>query len=413
MGGAVNRMLDAGATDPRLLGQRLGEARKARGLTQEEAAAHLGCSRPTLIAIEKGDRAARPEEIIKLAALYGRSVHEIVRPGAPVVALEPHLRAVIDPSSKTRAELEESIAELARFAEDYRELERLLKAKPTFAFPPEIALPKRGSLTDFAEDVAMRERDRLGLGSQPVLNLRQVLESDVGLRVFYGALPSTVAGMFVFSADLGFCVMVNRKHPAERRRATLAHEYGHVFSDRHKPGIDYLGDSGRKPASERFAEAFGLSFLMPAGGVRRKFHEITASTGDFQVADLCRLSTFYFVSVQAMALRLDELGLIARGTWKMLAERGFRPRKAAEDLGLASRQVDAPESYPERYKYLAVQAHRRGLITEGQLSRFLRCDRVAAREVVAACVKRSFLDADGKIRAGQMAFEESLLRART
>ena len=41
-------------TDPRILGRRIAEARKARGKTQEEVAEFLGCSRPTYIAIEKG-----------------------------------------------------------------------------------------------------------------------------------------------------------------------------------------------------------------------------------------------------------------------------------------------------------------------------------------------------------------------
>jgi transcriptional regulator with XRE-family HTH domain len=45
--------------DPRILGQRIAEARKARGKTQEEVADFLECSRPTYIAIEKGDRATR------------------------------------------------------------------------------------------------------------------------------------------------------------------------------------------------------------------------------------------------------------------------------------------------------------------------------------------------------------------
>ena len=58
--------------DPRILGQRIAEARKARGKTQEEVAEFLGCSRPTYIAIEKGDRLAKTDEIIKLAPFLGR-----------------------------------------------------------------------------------------------------------------------------------------------------------------------------------------------------------------------------------------------------------------------------------------------------------------------------------------------------
>ena len=52
--------------DPTVMGQRLADARKARGVTQDDAAKRIGCSRPTLIAIEKGTRAAKPDEIVAL-----------------------------------------------------------------------------------------------------------------------------------------------------------------------------------------------------------------------------------------------------------------------------------------------------------------------------------------------------------
>ena len=87
-------MLGIEILDPKMLGQRLTEARKARGLTQEDAAKHIGCSRPTFIAIEKGNRHPKAEEIVKLASLYGRKVSDLVRPGEPVSDLQPHLRAV-------------------------------------------------------------------------------------------------------------------------------------------------------------------------------------------------------------------------------------------------------------------------------------------------------------------------------
>ena len=398
--------------DPRLLGRRLGEARRARGKTQEEVAAHLRCSRPTLIAIEKGERFAKPDEIVKLADFYGRSVHDLVRPGVPCTTLEPHLRAVVEASKKDRGELDSAITELQLFAEDYCELERLLRAHVHPNYPPEIRVPSRG-IADFAEDAAMRERARLGLGDQTLLNLREALESDVGLRIFYSGLPSTVAGMYAYAADLGYCVMINRKHPPDRRRATLAHEYGHFLCDRHKPGIDYLDLGDRKPQNEKFAEAFGLSLLVPAAGIRRQFYEIVQSRDDFQVADLCRLSSYYFVSVQAMTLRMESLGLVPKGTWSFLKEEGFKVRKAQRDLGLTSKHLETDNPYPERYKFLAVQAYERGDISEGQLARFLRCDRVRAREVVASCLSQSYVDAcNGQTTNGQVVFAHSLLGRR-
>src|SRR3954447_12075464 len=98
--------------DPRILGQRITEARKSRGLTQESVAEFLGYSRPTYIAIEKGERPAKPQEIVKLASFLGRSVHDLVRPGEPVVGLQPHLRAVAERmKADDGQELLEGIAE--------------------------------------------------------------------------------------------------------------------------------------------------------------------------------------------------------------------------------------------------------------------------------------------------------------
>src|SRR5947207_13512763 len=87
--------------DPKALADRIAAARKAAGKTQEDAAALLGLSRPTYIAIEKGLRPVQPQELVKLAAFFGRTVNELVRSSEPV-ALEPHLRAAVDQRSEER-----------------------------------------------------------------------------------------------------------------------------------------------------------------------------------------------------------------------------------------------------------------------------------------------------------------------
>lgn len=403
-------MIDGSRVAPATLGQRLAEARKEAGRTQQQAAEHLGCSRPILIAIEKGTRPARPDEVVRLATLYGRSVHELVRPGEPAVALEPHLRAAVDTTRTDVAEVNEAVKVLERFAEDYRELERITHSPMVFNYLPEYPIRSNVKLVAFAEDVAARERSRLLLGDQPILDLRGLLETEVGVRVFFGPMPSSIAGMYAFVVDLGYCILINRKHPRQRQRASLAHEYGHFLCSRHKPGIDYLTGSSHKPAVERFAEVFAMSFLMPQSGVRKQFHEVVESRRDFQVADLCRLSSCYFVSVHAMALRLEDLGLIDKGAWNHLVERGFRAVAAKESIGLAATSTGSEEPYPERYKYLAVQAFQEEKISEGQLAHFLRCDRVTAREIVEECLSRFEVDSDGNLDLLQLRFRESLLK---
>ena len=401
-------MIELPLSDPRTLGQRLADARKSRGVTQEDAAERLGCSRPTLIAIEKGTRTAKPDEILALASYYGRSVHELVRPDEPDIDLQPHLRAVAQKMKADDGELGMAIEELQRFARDYRRLERLMAATPAHNYPAEVRLSERIDVAELAEDVAIQERRRLGLGDQPVINLRTILESDVGLRIFYWKLPSPIAGMYAFVADFGGCILVNLKHSAERRRASMVHEYGHLIVDRYRPGIDYLNVEGRKPANERFAEAFSMSFLMPATSLRRRFNETVASSGDFQVADLCRLAHMYFVSFEAMTLRLERLGLIPKGTRDFLKESRFEVRKASRILDLPSHPVtDTP--YPDRYKYLAVHAYERAEITETELATFLRCDPVTARGIVSDCLTGSEMGSDGRLETFQLDFQRSLL----
>jgi Zn-dependent peptidase ImmA (M78 family)/DNA-binding XRE family transcriptional regulator len=397
--------------DPKTLGQRLAEARKARGVTQEEVAQFLGYSRPTYIAMEKGERLAQADEIMRLATYFGRTVHEMVRPGEPVVALQPHLRAAAERiKAGDDKQLLEAIDELQRFTQDYRRLEELMNVPLRTRFPPELNLDTPIDVTELAEGVAVQERRRLGLGDQPVIHLRSILEWDVGLRIFYGEkLPSTIAGMYAWTADLGCCILINRNHPPQRRRVSMVHEYGHLIVDRYKPGIDPVSMTGRKPANERFAETFGLSFLMPASSVRAKFHEIVTSTGDFKVADLCRLSHFYFVSVEAMTLRLEKLGLIPKGSSENLKESRFSPMKASQILELLP-HPETSQPYPQRYKFLAVHTHEQGKITQVQLARFLRCDVVTARQIVTECLTSSDVAADGRLEMLNLEeFQKSLL----
>ena len=66
--------------DPRALGRRLQEARKARGITQQEVAESLAVARTTVTALEKGERRPRPDELIQMARLYGRSVGDSLGP---------------------------------------------------------------------------------------------------------------------------------------------------------------------------------------------------------------------------------------------------------------------------------------------------------------------------------------------
>jgi len=191
-----------------------------------------------------------------------------------------------------------------------------------------------------------------------------------------------VAGMYAFAAALGGCIALNLRHPAERRRMSLSHEYGHFLTARYRSEITFEDRYERRPAAERFAEAFGRAFLMPAAGVRRRFLELERERPrGVTNGDLCRLAHFYAASVEATTRRLEELRLVPLGTWDRLPQQRFRVHEAQRLLGLEPSHTD-DEPFSPRYLALAVEAWQQAQLSEGQLAQILRTDRLGARERV-------------------------------
>lgn len=85
---------------------------------------------------------------------------------------------------------------------------------------------------------------------------------------------------------------------------SIAHELGH-FALSHRPisfSELFNGDLGRDDRQEREANIFAAELLMPKVALAREAHKFT----------LEELTRRYMVSMQAMEIRLKELGLVCR-----------------------------------------------------------------------------------------------------
>jgi hypothetical protein len=87
-------------------------------------------------------------------------------------------------------------------------------------------------------------------------------------------------------------------------------------------------------------------------------------------------------------LRLEELQRLPAGTWDRLAMEGFKPRQAQKLLNIAVASGKVTR-LPQRYLFLVAVAFWSEKITEGQAARFLRTDRVTARDLLSEMHKRS------------------------
>ena len=364
------------------VGARLRGAREAAGLTQTDAAADLRVARTTLVAMEQGRRRVRTDELQHLARLYGTSVNAVLRREAVHVNLVHRFRKLPTANDNSTERAARLLTDLVR-AEV--ELENLLGVARTRNYPPARPLLP-GDVRLQAENDATELRQWLGLGLAPARDVMSLLELDLGVRLYVRPLDSRVSGLFAYDDGVGACILVNAAHPRERQAQTAVHELGHLTSRRQTPDVcrfDRQDDS----REERYANAFGRAFLTPARTVAVRFQDLTAGAPRFTRRHVILLAHAFGVSREAMVRRLEELDLVKEGTWDWFAANGgITDGQAREVLGesaaLGSRDAGRPVSF--RLGLLAAEAHRQELLSEGQLARLLRLDRIELREVLDA-----------------------------
>ena len=369
--------------DSRKLGDLLQQARKRIGMTQADAAKVIDAARTTIVAIEKGERRLKPSELIKLARAYGRAISDFVRPTPAIEPFAVQFRAACQWHGQEEQSIKPVIERFEQLCRNYLELEQIMAAPMARNYPP-VYRSNSMPLEVAAENIALAERQRLGLGDGPLPQLRDILELNVGIRVFYMKMPAKYSEIYSFDEQLGACMAINQSHYEERRRWSMAHGYLHFLAHRHKPVLDFMptfnGHKQRIPESELLAEAFPKYFLMPTSSLLRRFNDLSCAHGTFTTTNLFSLAHYYGVSIEALALRLEGLALLPTGTWDRLRDRGIKVRKVQQELGLQESDHRS-EQLPVHYQHLAIDALEQGKITEGRFADFLEVDRLEARRI--------------------------------
>jgi Zn-dependent peptidase ImmA (M78 family)/DNA-binding XRE family transcriptional regulator len=378
------------------VGERLRIARESRKFTQADVADKLGIARTTLVAVEKGQRKARIDEIRQLAGLYGISINELLREEAVHADLAPQFRRFFsnqDDAAEAAAKL------LSDLSKAETELENILGVKRLRNYPQERQVLV-GDVRSQAEHDAAELRQWLGLGLKPVTDIITLLEMDLGVRVYIRKLDTRISGLFIYDDALGACMLLNASHPKERRTQTAAHEMAHLISTRRQ--AELLKERGNENSrEERYASAFARAFLTPARAVMQKFKEVTAGSKKLTRRHVIVLAHYFGVSREAMVRRLEELGLTKRGTWDWFESYGGitddQARQVLGDLvGSDSAKTDANRPTTLRLMLLAEEAFRRGFMSEGQLARMLHLDRVEVRKMFDG-LEMEGSDADGAV----------------
>jgi Zn-dependent peptidase ImmA (M78 family) len=169
------------------------------------------------------------------------------------------------------------------------------------------------TLTENTEDIALRERNRLGVQPEDQVSWRSSYEA---FRQWRRHIEQEGILVYLFNMSIGDCrgfsileplpaIVVNDREPTHHARIfTLLHEYGHILL--RKPGIS---DESRGNNVEWFCNRLAAAILMPINLLREVLllppDAVEIDWTDKQIATAARKM---HVSQAALAIRLETLG---------------------------------------------------------------------------------------------------------
>lgn len=215
------------------LGERLKVARETANVTQDAGAKAAEIARTTLVAIEKGQRTARIDELQALSRCYGVSVNSLLRREAVHVDLVPRFRSLPEAGDVGIDQAARMLNDLVR-AEV--ELENILGVQRPYNYPAEKII-LQGDVRAQAEQDAQNLRNWLGLGEGPVRDLFALMELQLGIRTYSRKLDPKVSGLFAYDDTVGACILINSSHRKDRQNQTGGHELGHFTATRRAPEV--------------------------------------------------------------------------------------------------------------------------------------------------------------------------------
>jgi Zn-dependent peptidase ImmA (M78 family)/transcriptional regulator with XRE-family HTH domain len=343
-----------------MIGRRLKVARAAAGLSLRELSVRMD----GLVTAQAIGKYERDEDMPGSRALMGLARALEVSEDY-LLSDEDLVLEGVDFRKKASAREEATIeAKTVQLLERYLVVEDLLGLRSVDWERPRSAPFPVADIRD-AEDAARSVRDEWGLGYDPIPKLAELLE-ERGVKVLsidLDDIDGLAAKVHRRGREAARVIVVRKNIWAERKRFTLAHELGHMVMAP-APGVD------QEKAAHRFAGAF----LMPADVLRA---EVGAHRSTLGLAELVALKRRFGVSIQAIAYRCKDLGIIGpkafSDLFKVFARHGWRSPPYAEP-----ECVDGAEEEPKRFERLCYRALSEGLIGDSRAAEMLS---ISAREL--------------------------------
>lgn len=303
---------------PGFVGQRLVEARRARGLSATDLAGVVGVSVQSVSKYENGHQTPKLELFHAMARALNIPRDYFLRPIQPADERPVFWRGKLSapPVKRERAAVRlEWMKDVVDYVGSY------------FDFPalnlPQIKVPDLEDIdTDFLRSIAAETRQHWGIRPGPMPDAIEKLEANGILvsRIHIGAEKLDAFSQWSDRFELPFIVLSRDKASACRQRFDALHELGHIILHKnvsHKK----LNDRASYALLERQADQFAGFMLLP----EREFSEelYSASLDGFLA-----LKERWGASVGAMIMRCRGMDILsedgARTMWINYNRRGWR-----------------------------------------------------------------------------------------
>ena len=236
-------------------------------------------------------------------------------------------------------------------------------------------------------DLAARARTFLGLNDSPIESMRDLVEKMLGIPVIQTALPATIAGA---------TLAVNSEHGEVRgivlntegdnrnvwvRRATLAHELGHLLFDPVQQldlvRVDTYQSSRVDPQApardrvEQRANAFAIAFLAPVELVRDM-----VST-PIEACSVREVQSTFGISYTAATHHIQNAHY---GNYELPRDR-LRASPSNEQVSAENFTTDyfpipsTPDERVGRFVYAVTECFDEGYISEDSAAKYLNCSK--------------------------------------
>jgi len=335
-----------------MIGDRIKRKRQALGLSLQDLADRLETlgiklSRAALSNYETNKTSPNAKTLWGIATILGATLDYFVAEGEAEIVLQGFRKK----ASLSQTKVEQIRAYIHDEIEKRIELDAILGEDELKDVPVQRTVVSPGE----AEEIAVAQRAAWKLGDQPIASATDLLESK-GWYVL--RVPDDEQG---FDGMAGFIQATRRPFAVsrgeiavDRIRLNLLHEAGHAFVTAEE---EKLG--------EKAAFRFAASLLYPA---ERVWEEIGHKRTSIDIEELIVAKTRYGLSMQAIAYRLKDLGVISESYFVLLFRyfngMGFR----TEEPGSKDLKFDETPSAFRRKVYRAVSE---GLIASSDAERFL------------------------------------------